>query len=134
MAWGAIVASAGALVLTSPAADVAPPEQPGPWKQVGKTATSHLGAKLHVSRTALGMKALAFVVTSRSSRRIHVSWASYCEEQSDDGYTENYQGTLTGVRRITYYPHVFDIATVCYVWLNTRAIKGARVNAAVFSY
>ncbi|MDP9284970.1 MAG: hypothetical protein M3P41_08480 [Actinomycetota bacterium] len=68
---------------------------------------------MHVYRTALGTKALAFVVTSRSPRRIHVSWSSYCEEQSDDGYTENYQGKLSGVARITSYPHVFDGATLC---------------------
>jgi hypothetical protein len=133
MVWNGIAASVAALALTGPAA-VTPPSQPGPWKQVGKTATSRLGAKMHVSRTAMGVKAVAFVLTSRSPLRIHVSWASYCEEQSDDGYTENFQGTLSGVGRITYYPHVFDGATVCYVWLNTRAIKGARVNTAVFSY
>jgi len=39
-------------------------------------------------RTAQGMKALAIVGASRSTRRIHLSWTSYCEEQSDDGYTE----------------------------------------------
>jgi len=115
-------------------ASVTPPSQPGPWKQVGKASTSRIGAKLHVSRTALGMKALAFVVASRSPRRIHVSWASYCEEQSDDGYTEDYTGRLSGVGRITYYPHVFDGATLCSVWFHTDAIKGARVTAAVFSY
>jgi len=80
------------------------------------------------------MKALAVVVTSRSSRPIHASWMTYCEEQSDDGYTENYQGKLTGVGRVTSYPQVFDGATLCYIWINTAAIKGARVSAAVFSY
>jgi hypothetical protein len=38
------------------------------------------------------------------------------------------------VGRVTYYPHVFDGATLCYVNLNTRPIRGARVSAAVFSY
>jgi hypothetical protein len=113
---------------------VSPPSQPGPWKQTGKAVTSRVGAKVHLNRTALGMKALAFVVTSRSLRRIHVSWSSYCEEQSDDGYTEDFSGKLSGVRRVTYYPHVFDGATLCYVYVNTDAIKGARVTAAVFSY
>lgn len=80
------------------------------------------------------MKALAFVVTSRSSRRINVEWTSYCEEQSDDGYTEDFSGTLRGVGRITSYPHVFDGATQCYVVVNAAGIKGARVSAAVFSY
>ena len=80
------------------------------------------------------MKALAFVVTSRASRRIKAEWTSYCEEQSDDGYTENFSGTLHGVGRITHYPHVFDSATQCYVVVNAAAIRGARVSAAVFSY
>ena len=85
-------------------------------------------------RTALDMKALAFVVASHSPRRIQLSWTSYCEEQSDDGYTEDYSGKLSGVGRVTYYPPVFDRATLCYVTVNTEAIRGARVVTAVFSY
>jgi hypothetical protein len=61
-----------------------------------------------------------------------VSWNSYCEFESD-GYTEDYSGRLSGVGRITHYPHVFDGATLCYVAINTAAVKGARVTAAVFS-
>jgi hypothetical protein len=129
-----IAAGLAAVAFAPSAATVTPPSRPGPWEQIGKASTSRLAARMHVSRTALGTKALAFVVASRSARRIHVSWSSYCEEQSDDGYTENYQGKLSGVGRITYYPRVFDGATVCYVWLNTDAITGARVTAAVFSY
>jgi hypothetical protein len=113
---------------------VPPPTQPGPWKQVGKTATSRIGVKLHVSRSVQNMKALAFVVTSRSSRRIHVQWVTYCEFMSDDDYTETHQGTLSGVKRVEKYPHVFDGATHCDVAVNTTAVKGARVTAAVFSY
>lgn len=129
------VAAAVAVCVFAPAAaGVAPPSQPGPWRQVGKAATSRLSSKLHVTKTVLGMKALAFVVASKSQRQLRVSWASYCEEQSDDGYTENYYGTLRGVGRVTYYPHVFDGATQCWVWLNTAPLKGARVVAAVFSY
>jgi hypothetical protein len=63
-----------------------------------------------------------------------LSWTSYCEEQSDDGYTEDYSGKLSGVGRVTYYPPVFDGATLCYVTVNTDAIKGARVVTGVFSY
>ena len=70
----------------------------------------------------------------RIPRRLHVEWASYCEEQSDDGYTESYTGKLSGVGRITYYPHVFDGATTCDVWINASPVKGARVVAGVFSY
>ena len=80
------------------------------------------------------MKALAIVVASRSPRRIDASWTSYCEEQSDDGYTEDYSGKLRGVGRVTYYPHVFDGATLCYVTVSTNVTKGARVVSAVFSY
>jgi len=129
-----IAAGLAAFALVPSGAKVTPPSQPGPWKQIGKAPTSRLAARMHISRTALGMKALAFVVTSRSPRRIHVSWSSYCEEQSDDGYTESYQGKLSSLGRITYYPQVFDGATACYVWINTEPIKGARVTAAVFSY
>jgi len=113
---------------------VPPPTQPGPWRQIGKAATSRVGAKLHLSRTAVSMKALAFVVVSHSPRRLKAEWTSYCEEQSDDGYTEDFSGTLRGVGRISYYPHVFDGATQCYVVVNVAAIRGARASAAVFSY
>ena len=123
----------GLTVIPSSAA-LAPPSNPGSWQLIGKAATSRIGAKLHVSRTASGMKALAFVVASRSPRRLHVEWASYCEEQSDDGYTENFMGKLSGVGRITYYPHVFDGATTCDVWINASPVRGARVVAGVFSY
>jgi hypothetical protein len=130
----AIAAGLAGLALVPSGAQVPPPSQPGPWKQIGKAATSRLAGRLHLSRTAIEVKALAFVVTSRSPRPIHVHWASYCEEQSDDGYTEDYSGRLSGVGRVTSYPHVFDGATLCYVVVNTDAIKGARVSAAVFSY
>jgi hypothetical protein len=115
-------------------AALAPPTQPGPWQQVGKAETSRIGAKLHLDRTAVNMKALAFVVASRSSRRIHVTWTSYCEFNSDDDYTESYSGKLSGVHRITYYPHVFDGATHCDLSVNAASIKGARVVVGVFSY
>ena len=123
-----------ALAFAPSAVTINPPSRPGPWKQIGTTVTSRLSAKAHMYRTAQGMKALAIVGASRSPRRIHLSWTSYCEEQSDDGYTESHQGKLSGVGRITYYPPVFDGATLCDVAVNTAAIKGARVVTAVFSY
>jgi hypothetical protein len=129
-----IAASLAALAFGPSAATVTPPSRPGPWNQVGTAVTSRLNTKAHLSRTALGMKALAFVVASRSPRRIHLAWSTYCEEQSDDGYTESHQGKLSGVGRITYYPPVFEGATLCDVSVNTDPIKGARVVAAVFSY
>ena len=106
-----LAAGLSTLALVPSGATLAPPSQPGPWKVVGKVATSRPGAKLHISRTALGMKALAFVVASQSPRRIHVVWATYCEFNSDDDYTESYNGSLRGVGKITSYPHVFDGAT-----------------------
>lgn len=131
----ALAAALTALTLSpSSGAAVPPPSQPGPWQLVGKAAVSRVGAHLHVSRSAQNMKALAFVVTSKSPRRVHVTWASYCEFYSDDDYTESYNGTLRGVGKMTYYPHVFDGATRCDVAVNTDAVKGARVTIAVFAY
>jgi hypothetical protein len=129
----ALAALVGAAALVPSATSVAATPQPGPWHLVGKPASSRIDAPLHVARTAQGMKALAFVVTSTSSRRINVVWASYCEFQSDDDYTESYSGTLSGVGNITYFPHVFDGATLCDVAVSTRRVKGARVNIAVFA-
>jgi hypothetical protein len=130
-----LAAGLSALALVPSAATLNPPsQQPGQWRLVGKVSTSRVGAKLHISRTALGMKALAFVVASQSPRRIHVMWASYCEFNSDDDYTESYSGKLSGVRRVEHYPHVFDDATNCDVAVNVDPIKGARAVAAVYSY
>jgi len=130
----AVAAGLAAVALVPSGATLSPPSQPGPWQVVGKVTTSRIGAKLHISRTVQGMKALAFVVASQSPRRIHVVWASYCEFNSDDDYTESYSGKLSGAGRITYYPHVFDGATNCDVAVNADPVKGARVVAAVYSY
>jgi hypothetical protein len=129
-----IAVGLASFALAPAAALVPPPTQPGAWKQVGKAATSRIGVKLHLSRSVQNMKALAFVVTSRSSRRIRVQWVTYCEFMSDDDYTETHQGTLSGLKRVEKYPQVFDGATHCDIAVNTTAIKGATANAAVFSY
>jgi hypothetical protein len=123
---------AGAALLDGSSAPM--PSQPGPWHVVGRVPTSRIGAKVHASRSIQNMKALAFVVTSRSSRRIHVEWVTYCEFMSDDDYNETHQGKLSGVRRVEHYPAVFDGATHCDIAVNTTAIKGARVTVAVFAY
>jgi hypothetical protein len=130
----ALATTVAVFACSSSGVSITPPSQPGPWHQLGRAATSRLGAKLHISRTAADMKALSFVVTSRSSRRIRVEWATYCEFMSDDDYTESFQGRLSGMRRVEHYPHVFDGATHCDIAVNVSAIKGARVTAAVFSY
>src|SRR5262249_6809743 len=93
------------ITLVPSSRSLAPPSEPGAWHPVGKVVTSRIRTKLHISRTALGMKALAFVVASKSPRRLHVVWASYCEFNSDDDYTESYSGRLTGIGRIEHYPH-----------------------------
>jgi len=129
-----LAVAVAAITLSPSATSLVPPSQPGTWHVVGKVQTSRPGAKLHISRHVLGMKALAFVVASKSPRRIHVVWASYCEFYSDDEYTESYSGKLSGVHRIEYYPHVFDGATDCDVAVNTDAVKGARVVTGVYSY
>jgi hypothetical protein len=124
-----------AVALVPSGAKVTPPSQPGPWKQIGASATSRIGHKLHVLRIVTASpKALAFVVTSRSSRRMHVAWFTYCEFESDDVMTEEHSGTLNGVRRLTAYPSVFDQATDCNLSFTVSAVKGARVTAAVFAY
>jgi hypothetical protein len=129
-----LVATLAAVALVPSGANVAPPSRPGAWKQIGKVETSRFGRKLHVSRTAVNMTALAFVVTSRSPRRIQVAWDSYCEFESDDDYTEDHTGKASGVGRITVYPPVFDGATLCDVSVNTAAINGGKATVAVFSY
>jgi hypothetical protein len=131
--WKGVAVALAALAFAPSAGTVNPPSRPGPWKQIGVAVTSRVDAKAHMYRTVQGMKALAFVVASRSPRRIHLAWSSYCEEQSDDGYTEDYSGKLSAVGRVTHYPPVFDGATLCYVTVNTEAVKGARVVTAVFS-
>jgi hypothetical protein len=134
VAAGVLAAAALASSAAAAPSGVPPPSQPGPWRLLGKSPTSRINGRLHVSRTVRNMKALAFVVTSKSPRKIHVVWASYCEFNSDDDYTESYSGKLSGVGRITSYPHVFDGATLCDVAVNTDPVKGARVSIGVFSY
>jgi len=133
LAKGLVVAVAG-LVLVPSSVALVPPSDPGAWRPAGKIVTSRLGTKLHVSRTVVGMKALAFVVASKSSRRIRVAWTSYCEFNSDDDYTESYDGKLSGVGRIEFYPHVFGGATLCDVVVSADSIKGARTVVGVYSY
>jgi hypothetical protein len=120
----------------APAATVTPPSQPGPWRQIGAAVTSRAGKQVNVTRTALDPHALAFVATSSSSRRIRVTWWTYCEFDSDDGPTEEHQGTLTGVKRVVSYPSVMKDSTLCYLAVTARVpgTPKARATAAVFAY
>jgi hypothetical protein len=114
-------------------AGVAPPTQPGPWRQLG-AATSKPGALVSVARLLVDPHALA--VVSSSKRPVRGTWYSYCEIDSDDGPTEDHSGTLAGTRRITKYLAVMDGATQCQVQIAAR-VPGkprARVTVAVFGY
>ena len=131
MGWLAAASAAFALGTSAP---VKPPPAPGAWRQVGAAVTSRPGKALHFYRTPQNPKAVGIVVTSASARRIRLFWASYCEFESDDVMTGEAQATVSGVRAIYVYPPVIENATLCYIWVNTRAVPGVKVSAAVFSY
>ena len=122
-----------AATLSALALAVAPPPGPGAWKQVGAAATSKPGRLAHYFRTAMQPTALAVVATSSSAKPIRMTWFGYCEEQSDDGMTEQRQATVTGVHRVVAYPPVLIVATDCTVVVTIR-VAGGRVSSAVFSY
>lgn len=113
---------------------VSPPTAPGQWKQVGAAMTSKVGKALHFYRLPQNPIQLGIVVTSTSARPIRLSWENYCEFQSDDEMTGEGQALVTGVHSVVAYPPVTpNGATQCYVWVNTNAIAGARISAAVFA-
>lgn len=134
MVSGWLAVTAAALALGPSGAALSPPSAPGPWRQVGTALTSRPGKALHFYRTPQNPKAVGIVVKSASSRRLRLFWASYCEFESDDVMTGEAQATVTGVHTIYAYPPVLENATLCYVWVNTRAVPGVKVSAAVFSY
>jgi hypothetical protein len=134
MLFGWLAAASAALVLGPSSAALSPPSAPGPWRQVGAAVTSRPGKALHFYRTPQNPKAVGIVIKSASSRRIRLFWASYCEFESDDVMTGEAQATVTGVHSIYAYPPVIENATLCYVWVNTRAVAGVKVSAAVFAY
>ena len=139
MRWIAAVsflALALAPVAASHTATVAPPSQPGAWRQLGTAPSSKPGALLHFFRQLQTPHALAVVAVSSSARPIRLTWWNYCEFQSDDGMTQEYTGAATGVGRITRYLTVMQDSDLCQVQLTAR-IAGtpkARVAAAVFGY
>ncbi len=130
------VALALAPVAASRTAAIAPPSQPGAWRQLGAAPSSKPGALLHFFRQLQSPQALAVVAVSSSARPIRLTWWNYCEFQSDDGMTQEYTGVATGVGRITRYLTVMPESDLCQVQLTAR-IAGtpkARVAAAVFGY
>jgi hypothetical protein len=123
-----------ALVATAVAALalVAPPATGGPWRQLGAAVTSKPGKLAHFFRTATSPAAIAVVASSSSARPIRMTWFVYCEIESDDAQTEENQAIVTGIRRVTAFPHVLDGATLCNVSVTIRVVNG-RAAAAIFS-
>jgi hypothetical protein len=134
MLLGWLAAASAALAFGPSGAALSPPPAPGAWRQVGAAVTSKPGKALHFYRSPQNPKAVGIVVKSTSSRLLRLFWASYCEFESDDVMTGEAQATITGVHSIYAYPPVIENATLCYVWVNTRAVAGIKVSAAVFSY
>jgi hypothetical protein len=114
-------------------ASIAPPSDPGPWRQLGSTVTSRPGKVAHFYRLAPQPTALGVVASSSSSKPIRLTWFSYCEEQSDDGMTTQDQATVTQLHRIVVRPPVFGGATLCTVSVTVRVL-GGRANAAIYDY
>jgi hypothetical protein len=114
---------------------VPPPAHPGSWHQTGAAVTSSRpGKAIHFVRSPQYPNALGVVARSSSAKPIRLSWFSYCEESSDDGMTEQHQGTTRGVGTVTVYPPVFDGATLCQVSVVATPPKSGRVVAAVFAF
>lgn len=128
----AAAVAVSAALLAGGTAAVDPPAKAGPWRQLGTTVTSRPGKLAHFFRSATSPAALAVVATSSSSKPIRMTWFSYCEFESDDAETEQNQATVTGIRRVTVFPHVLDGATLCNVSVTIRVAHG-RATAAVFT-
>lgn len=122
-----------AVAIASGGAAIAPPDNPGPWRQLGPTMTSRVGKLAHFYRIATQPTALAVVASSSSGKPIRLTWYSYCEEQSDDGMTTQNQASVTEVHRIVVYPPVFGGATLCTVSVTIR-VAGGRASAAIFDH
>jgi hypothetical protein len=132
MSWLATASAALALGLVTIPAVSAPPA-PGPWRQVGAAMTSRPGKALHFFRSPQNPQNLGIVVTSTSPRAIRLFWEDDCEVESDDGMTGQAQDVVKGVHTVVAYPPTIPGATLCHVWVNTTAIAGAKVSAAVFA-
>lgn len=127
----AVVCSAVALVYVG--GPIAPPPAPGPWRQLGSTVTSRPGKLAHFYRLAPRPTAIGIVAGSSSDKPIHLTWFSYCEEQSDDGMTTQDQATVVEAHRVVVYPPVFGAATLCTVSVTIR-VPGGRARAAIYEH
>jgi hypothetical protein len=92
------------------------------------------GKAIHFVRSPQNPAAIGVVARSSSAKPIRVTWFSYCEFQSDDGMTDQHQGTARGVGTVTVYPPVFGGATLCQVSVVATPPKSGKVVAAVFAY
>jgi len=128
-----LAAASGALAFGATGPAVSPPPTAGPWHEVGTAMTSRPGKALHFFRQALNPKELGVVVTSTSAKSIRLFWEDDCEVESDDGMTGQGQAVVKGVHSVIAYPPTIPGATLCHVWVNTNAIAGAKVTAAVFA-
>lgn len=122
-----------AVALTYGGAAIAPPSNPGPWRQLGRTVTSRPGKVAHFYRLAPEPTALGVVASSTSGKPIRLTWFSYCEEQSDDGMTTQNQAIVTQAHRIVAYPPVFGGATLCTVSVTIHVVGGS-ASAAIYDY
>ena len=122
-----------AVALAYGGTSIAPPPDPGPWQQLGRTVTSRPGKVAHFYRLATQPTALAVVANSSSGKPIRLTWFAYCEEQSDDGMTTQNQAIVTRVHRIVVHPPVFSGATLCTVSVTIRVV-GGRASAAIYDY
>jgi hypothetical protein len=129
----AAAAALSTILLAQGGAAIAPPPDPGPWRQLGVTVTSRPGKLAHFFRSATEPKALGIVANSSSRRPIRLSWFAYCEFESDDAMTEQNQATVTRVHRVVAYPPVLNGATLCTVSVTIRVV-GGRASAAIFDY
>ena len=122
-----------AVTLAYGGASIAPPSDPGSWRQLGSTVTSRPGKLAHFYRLAPRPSALSVVASSSSGKPIRLTWFSYCEEQSDDGMTTQNQAIVTQTHRVVVYPPVFGGATLCTVSVTVRVL-GGRASVAIYDY
>src|SRR5689334_10575836 len=104
-----------ALVLAHGAPAIAPPPDPGAWRQLGAAVTSRPGRLAHFFRSATRPTALGVVAVTSSRKPIRLTWFAYCEFESDDAMTAEHQGTASGVHEVVVYPPVLTGATLCTV-------------------
>jgi hypothetical protein len=133
-----VLASVAALVFSAVAfahggVSIAPPPDPGPWQQLGRTVTSRPGKLARFYRLATNPTAVGVVADSSSNKPIRLTWFAYCEVQDDDGPTSENQATVTGSHQVIAYPPLLNGATVCTVSVTIRVIGGS-ASAAIYDY